>query len=192
MAGSADGDSMALDKAAVAHIAALAHIRLGEAELEPLAQELSQILNWVEQLSEVDTADVAPMTSVVATTLPMRDDEVTDGDRRDAILGQRSARTTGGLLCRAQGDRVTALTALTLAEARDGLARKAFLRARAGPGPYRGGRGGAAAQRLYHRDPGARARNGRGRRRAARARRGAAARRHPDRGQGSRSAPRAC
>ena len=55
---------MALDKAAVAHIAALARIRLKEEELEPLAAELSRILGWVEQLAEVDTNDVAPMTGV--------------------------------------------------------------------------------------------------------------------------------
>jgi len=78
---------MALDKAAVAHISALARIRLDEAELEPLAAELSHILGWVEQLAEVDTSDVAPMSSVAAMTLPMREDEVTDGDCRDAILG---------------------------------------------------------------------------------------------------------
>lgn len=85
---------MALDKAAVAHIAALARIRLSEAELEPLAGELSQILTWVEQLNEVDTAGVAPMASVAATGLPMRDDLVTDGNRRDEILGNapRTAR----------------------------------------------------------------------------------------------------
>jgi aspartyl-tRNA(Asn)/glutamyl-tRNA(Gln) amidotransferase subunit C len=77
---------MALDKAAVAHIAALARIRLTDAELEPLAAELSHILSWVEQLAEVDTADVAPMTSVAAISLPMRDDAVTDGNRRDEIL----------------------------------------------------------------------------------------------------------
>jgi len=77
---------MALDKAAVAHIAALARIRLKEDDLEPLAAELSQILNWVELLAEVDTSDVAPMTSVAAMTLTMRADEVTDGDRRDDIL----------------------------------------------------------------------------------------------------------
>jgi len=77
---------MALNKDAVAHIAALARIRLREEELEPLAAELSQILTWVEQLAEVDTGDVAPMTSVAAMTLPMREDEVTDGDRRDDIL----------------------------------------------------------------------------------------------------------
>jgi aspartyl-tRNA(Asn)/glutamyl-tRNA(Gln) amidotransferase subunit C len=78
---------MALDKAAVAHVAALARIRLDEAELAPLAAELSRILLWVEQLSEVDTSDVAPISSVAAIRLPMRDDEVTDGDGRAAILG---------------------------------------------------------------------------------------------------------
>ena len=86
---------MALDKAAVAHIAALARIRLDEAELEPLAAELSHILGWVEQLGEVDTSDVAPMTSVAAITLPMRDDKITDGDCRDAILGN-APRTEKG------------------------------------------------------------------------------------------------
>jgi aspartyl-tRNA(Asn)/glutamyl-tRNA(Gln) amidotransferase subunit C len=78
---------MALEKADVARIAALARICLGESELEPLAAELSQILGWVEQLGEVDTSDVAPMASVVAISLPMRDDRVSDGDCRDAILG---------------------------------------------------------------------------------------------------------
>ena len=85
---------MPLDKAAVAHIAALARIRLSEAELEPLAGELSQTLTWVEQLNEVETSGVPPMASVAAAGLPMRDDLVTDGNRRDEILGNapRSAR----------------------------------------------------------------------------------------------------
>jgi aspartyl-tRNA(Asn)/glutamyl-tRNA(Gln) amidotransferase subunit C len=86
---------MPLDKAAVAHIAALARIRLNEDELEPFAAALSQILTWVEQLAEVDTNDVAPMTSVAAMTLPMRDDNVTDGDRRDAILQNAPQQARG-------------------------------------------------------------------------------------------------
>jgi len=77
---------MALDKEAVAHIAALARIRLDEHELEPLAVELSQIIGWVEQLAEVDTTDIAPMSSVADMRLPMREDVVADGDRRDEIL----------------------------------------------------------------------------------------------------------
>lgn len=87
---------MALDKAAVAHIAALARIRLAEAELEPLAGELSQILTWVEQLNEVDTAGVAPMASVAAMGLPMREDQVTEGDCRQAILGNAPHTASSG------------------------------------------------------------------------------------------------
>ena len=85
---------MALDKATVAHIASLARVRLAEAELEPLAGELSRILDWVEQLNEVETAGVPPMASAAAARVPMRDDAVTDGGCRDAILGNapRAAR----------------------------------------------------------------------------------------------------
>jgi aspartyl-tRNA(Asn)/glutamyl-tRNA(Gln) amidotransferase subunit C len=85
---------MALDKAVVAHIATLARLRLSEAELEALADELSHILTWVEQLNEVDTSGVAPMASAAAASLPMRDDTVTDGGCREAILGDppRAAR----------------------------------------------------------------------------------------------------
>ena len=85
---------MALDKAIVAHIAGLARIRLSEAELNPLADELSDILTWMEQLNEVDTSGVTPMASVAATELPMREDTVTDGRCREEILANapRTAR----------------------------------------------------------------------------------------------------
>ena len=77
---------MALDTDTVRRIAHLARVRVPEAELEPLAAELSNILTWVEQLDEVDTETVAPMTSAVAVRLPMRDDDVTDGGAPDAVL----------------------------------------------------------------------------------------------------------
>lgn len=85
---------MALDKAAVAHIATLARIRLRPEELDGLAGELSQILAWIEQLNEVDTEGVAPLASTAQMRLPMRADEVADGNCREAILGNapRTAR----------------------------------------------------------------------------------------------------
>ena len=86
---------MALDKAAVAHIASLARIRLAETEIEPLAGELSHILDWVGQLNEVDTTGVAPMTSAAAAGLPMREDAVTDGGCREAILGNAPGAARG-------------------------------------------------------------------------------------------------
>ncbi len=77
---------MALDSETVRRIAHLARVRVPEEELEPLAGELSNILGWVEQLGEVDTENVPPMTSVVAVRLPMRDDRVDDGGAPDAVL----------------------------------------------------------------------------------------------------------
>jgi len=86
---------MALDKATVAHIATLARIRLSEEELEPLADELSHILTWVDQLNEVDTSGVAPMASAAAASLPMRIDAVTDSGCREAILGNAPRASRG-------------------------------------------------------------------------------------------------
>lgn len=77
---------MSLDKSAVTHIATLARIRVADGEKEQLVHELNGILAWVEQLGEIETEGVEPMTSVAEMTLPMRDDKVTDGNRRDDIL----------------------------------------------------------------------------------------------------------
>jgi len=86
---------MALDKATVANIATLARIKLPAGEHDKIAGELSRILSWVEQLAEVDTAAVAPMTSVAAMRLPMRDDVVSDGDRQEDIVANAPATARG-------------------------------------------------------------------------------------------------
>ncbi len=70
----------------VRKIARLARIAAPEDRLEELAGELSGILEWIEQLNEVDIDGVDPMTSAVQTPLPMREDAVTDGNIRDAVL----------------------------------------------------------------------------------------------------------
>jgi len=77
---------MSLDKDTVARIARLARLKVPEAELEPLAGELSGILAWIEQLNEVDTANVEPLASVSDVTLPMREDKVTDGGIAEKVL----------------------------------------------------------------------------------------------------------
>ena len=77
---------MSLDKTTVAKIAHLARIHVPEQELETLAGDLSKIIDWVEQLAEVETGDVAPMTSAVDLVLRWRADEVNDGDRADDVL----------------------------------------------------------------------------------------------------------
>jgi aspartyl-tRNA(Asn)/glutamyl-tRNA(Gln) amidotransferase subunit C len=77
---------MAIDAATVRKVARLARIAEPEDKLEPLAKELSGIINWIEQLGEVDTDGVEPMTSSVATELPMREDVVTEGGDPAKVL----------------------------------------------------------------------------------------------------------
>lgn len=77
---------MALDKETVRRIAHLARLKVPEGDLDGLAGELNNILSWVEQLDALDTSDVAPMTSVVARDLPMREDAVTDGGYADRVI----------------------------------------------------------------------------------------------------------
>ena len=67
---------MSVDKKIVAKIANLARIVMTDAELERMAPELSKILDWVEQLSEVNTSNIEPMTAVIPNSLRLRDDLV--------------------------------------------------------------------------------------------------------------------
>lgn len=86
---------MALDKKTVAHIARLARIRVEDKDLEPIGKELDQILAWIEQLNEVDTGSVEPMTSVVAMKLKRRADRVTDGGYPEKIVANAPASAHG-------------------------------------------------------------------------------------------------
>ena len=77
---------MSVTKDDVRKVARLTRIADPEERIEPLANELSAILGWIEQLNEVDVDGIEPMTSVVDATLPMRDDVVTDGNIQDQVL----------------------------------------------------------------------------------------------------------
>jgi aspartyl-tRNA(Asn)/glutamyl-tRNA(Gln) amidotransferase subunit C len=91
---------MSVDKQTVAKIASLARIKMSDEELERMAPELNNILEWVEQLSEVDTSNVAPMTAVIPNVLRLRDDVVdadplTGGGKRDQVLANAPAAEHG-------------------------------------------------------------------------------------------------
>ena len=91
---------MSVDKATVAKIASLARIELDDAALERMAPELNKILGFVEQLGEVDTSEVEPMTAVIPNTLRLRDDVVdadplTGGGVRDKVLANAPAAEHG-------------------------------------------------------------------------------------------------
>ena len=85
-------DEDAVDADTVRRVAHLARIAVADDEVEPLAGELNAILAFVEQLAEVDVAEVEPMTSVVPMAMKMRDDAITDGGIADDILANAPAQ----------------------------------------------------------------------------------------------------
>ncbi|MGY8973459.1 MAG: Asp-tRNA(Asn)/Glu-tRNA(Gln) amidotransferase subunit GatC [Sphingomonadales bacterium] len=91
---------MSVTREEVAKIASLARIKMGDAELDTMVPELNNILDWVEQLGEVDTSGVEPMTAVIPNTLRLRDDVVdadpkTGGGRREDVLANAPAAEHG-------------------------------------------------------------------------------------------------
>jgi aspartyl-tRNA(Asn)/glutamyl-tRNA(Gln) amidotransferase subunit C len=70
----------------VRHIAKLARIAMSDEEIARLAPELNAIIGWVEQLAEVNTDGVEPLTAVINLKLRLRDDVVNDGNIRDEVL----------------------------------------------------------------------------------------------------------
>ena len=78
---------MSVTNEQVRHIARLARIAMSEEELGRLLPELNNILGWVEQLGEVNTDGVEPLTAVIDQKLWLRDDQVSDGDIRQDVLG---------------------------------------------------------------------------------------------------------
>ena len=86
---------MAIDRSTVLKIATLARIRVPEQELDHLVGELQGIVQWVEQLNEVDVSEVAPMTSVRPMALKRRRDEVTDGGMREKMLANAPETAAG-------------------------------------------------------------------------------------------------
>jgi len=77
---------MSVSSEQVRHIAKLARIAMSDEELERLVPELNNILGWVEQLGEVNTDGVEPLTAVIEQKLRLRDDVIDDGNIRDAVL----------------------------------------------------------------------------------------------------------
>lgn len=91
---------MSVNRETVAKIASLARLSMADEELDRMVPELNQILDWVDQLGEVDCSGVEPMTAVVPQALRLRDDVVdadplTGGGVRDKVLANAPAAEHG-------------------------------------------------------------------------------------------------
>ncbi len=86
---------MSMDKDTIRKVARLANIEIKDEEVDAIGTQLSGILQWVEQLSEVDTDDVEPLANVVNIDLKLRKDEVTDGNYAEKVLANAPEETQG-------------------------------------------------------------------------------------------------
>lgn len=86
---------MSVNTEQVRHIARLARIAMSDSEVEAMVPELNNILDWVEQLGEVETEGVEPLTAVIDQKLRLREDAVTDGNIRDDVLANAPAAEHG-------------------------------------------------------------------------------------------------
>lgn len=77
---------MSIDVDTARKVAHLARIKVEEDRLPALAQEFSNILDFIEQLNEVNVDDIEPMVSVTPMRLKRREDVVTDGGYPEKIL----------------------------------------------------------------------------------------------------------
>ena len=84
---------MSLDNKEVSQIAYLSRLQVEESSLESITADLNNILNLVEQLSELDTDSVEPMSHPIKMTQRLREDEVTEIDQSESF--QSIAPKTG-------------------------------------------------------------------------------------------------
>jgi aspartyl-tRNA(Asn)/glutamyl-tRNA(Gln) amidotransferase subunit C len=82
----------------VLHVALLARLAVSEEELEPMARELSAVLDHIAKIGELDLSDVPPTSHVVAVTGALRPDDPRPSLPREVALAQAPAVSDGGFL----------------------------------------------------------------------------------------------
>ncbi len=87
---------MSITREDVQHVARLAHLELSEGEVDRLTTDLASIVEYVQELSAVDTTGVAPTNSVSVKVAPLRDDEERVGLSHDAALREAPRTSSGG------------------------------------------------------------------------------------------------
>jgi aspartyl-tRNA(Asn)/glutamyl-tRNA(Gln) amidotransferase subunit C len=88
--------ALKVDRELVLHVAHLALLRLSDAETDRLASELARIVQYVEQLDELDTKDVPPTAHVALDRTPLRTDDLRSGLSREDALAQAPRTDQGG------------------------------------------------------------------------------------------------
>ena len=86
---------MKIDKNTINKIARLSRIKLEDKESEDYIKDLNHILDWVEQLNEVNTDNVEPLSNISSSVLPKRDDVSQDINSSEEILENAPEKIQG-------------------------------------------------------------------------------------------------
>lgn len=86
---------MTIDAETVKRVAFLSRLKIDDSKIEATAEEFNKIINWIEELKEVDTAGVEPLVSVNEDFIVMREDVITEGNQADAILANAPLQEYG-------------------------------------------------------------------------------------------------
>ena len=86
---------MALDRSDVEKIAHLARLQIDEQEIPQYTENLSNILDLVNQMQAVDTTDIEPMANALDAVQRLRADEVTESNNREKLQGIAPAAESG-------------------------------------------------------------------------------------------------
>lgn len=87
---------MAITRDNVLHVARLARLELSEAEIDKMQRDLNGILEYVNQLAELDTSGVAATAQVAVTAAPFRGDEPQPSLPHDVALSQAPRSSSDG------------------------------------------------------------------------------------------------
>jgi aspartyl-tRNA(Asn)/glutamyl-tRNA(Gln) amidotransferase subunit C len=77
---------MSIDKKKIKHVSKLARILVDDNKIDALTKDLSSIFKFIEQLNELNTDNIEPLTSILNEPLRLRKDEINDGKIREKIL----------------------------------------------------------------------------------------------------------
>ncbi|MDR0964333.1 MAG: Asp-tRNA(Asn)/Glu-tRNA(Gln) amidotransferase subunit GatC [Clostridium sp.] len=84
-----------IDDATMEYVGILAKLDLSNEEKETAKRDMERMLNYIDELNELDTTGVTPLSHVLPATNVFRDDEVVNGDIRDEILQNAPGQKDG-------------------------------------------------------------------------------------------------
>ena len=84
-----------MDKATVLKVAKLARLKIADDKVDAISNSMTNIMKWIDQLNEVNTDGIEPMTSVVSQAAFRRADVVNDGHKQGDIVANAPERAEG-------------------------------------------------------------------------------------------------